>query len=381
MKTVIIENIITPFEIARFNMLGQSLGTDLLVLFQNQSEANRNWRMNAEDIKFQYKILPDIPVRIGASDLFTLHMNFTAFSELKKFAPDVVVTCGWDSLASYVSYLYCKRYGKKYVLWAGSTVNEPSWRRLISQPLVRLLVKNSDACIAYGTRAKKYLMLLGAAEDKIFIGWNSIDNSLFDARSAMTPDQKIKMKSKLGIKTSLIILYVGQFIKRKGIFDLIAAFSLMTKETRDVTLLMVGSGREESRLIKTCKKNGLSNVIFTGFIDYEQLPKYFAISDLFVLPSSEEVWGLVINEAMACGLPVITTNKVGASVDLVKDGVNGYVVQEQSCNELYSAIRRLVSDKTLRLKMGSASKLLINGFSIDRTAEGVKEAISYAARK
>lgn len=380
MKIVIIESVITPFEIARFNVINEKLGNDLLVLFQNQSEKIRNWRLNPGNMHFKYKVLPDIPIRMGTTDLFTLHLNYSTYSELIRIDPDAVISCGWDSLAAYLSYAYCKKYHKKYIVWAGSTINEPSWRRALSEPLVRFLVRNSDACIAYGTRAKDYLMNIGANEDKIFIGWNSIDNSYFEAKSRITDHEKDRLKAQLKINTRRVVLYVGQLIRRKGIHDLFDAFSLLKKQTADVTLLIVGSGKEEPALKKRVVEEGIPDVVFSGFIDYDQLPKYFGLSDVFVLPSSEEVWGLVINEAMACGLPVITTNKVGASVDLLKDGLNGFMIKDKAPLELCDAMRKVITDESLRIKMADSSRVIIRNFTMDDTAQGVKDAVSYAVQ-
>jgi glycosyltransferase involved in cell wall biosynthesis len=381
MKTIIIESIMTPFELARFNVINDKLDNNLFVFFQDQLDISRHWRLNTGNVRFQYKILPDIPIRMGRTDLFTLHLNYSTYSELMRIDPDVVISCGWDSLAAYLSYAYCKKYRKKYILWAGSTINEPSWRRALSRPLVRFLVGNSDACIAYGTRAKEYLMSIGTNEDKIFMGWNSIDNSHFEAKSRISDHEKDRLKAQLKINTRMVILYVGQLIERKGIHDLFDAFSLLKKQTTDVTLLIVGSGKEEPALKKRVLEEGIPDVVFSGYIDYDQLPKYFGLSDVFVLPSSEEVWGLVINEAMACGLPVITTNKVGASVDLVKDGVNGFVIKAKAPLELCDVMRKVVTDESLRLKMADSSRVIIRNLTMADTAQGVKRAVTFVLSK
>src|SRR3972149_2326633 len=375
MKTAIIENVITPYEIKRFNVINELMNGNLIVFFQNETDMNRNWRLDLSSLKFKYKILPDTPVRMKGKDIFTLHINYTALSELKKACPEVVISCGWDSLASYMAYIYCRRSHKKFILWSGSTINEPSWRRTVSKPLVKFLVKNSDSYIAYGTRAKEYLMDLGAREEKIFMGWNTVDNRYFEANSRITTEEREALRDRLGIKTRLVALYAGQLIERKGLYDLLSAFSRLKKEVDDVTLLIVGTGMEEDALKKRCLHENIKDVIFAGFVDYEQLPGYFGLSDLFVLPSKEEVWGLVINEAMACGLPVITTVKVGASADLVRDGVNGFVVRDGEPHELYNAMRKIVADSGLRQKMADASGQMIKNFGAEHTARGVKEAI------
>ncbi len=379
MKVVVFETIVTPYDISRFNLINDIIGNNFWVFFSNMSDINRNWIINMGSVKFRYKILPDLPIRIKGKDIFTFHINYTAFSELRKVCPDVVISCGWDSFTAYMSFIYCRMYRKKYILWAGSTINEPSWRRTVSLPLVKFLIRNSDSFIAYGTRAKEYLIHLGAKQDKIFIGWNTVDNSFFEANSKITAKEKDALKKKLGIKKRLVLLYVGQLIRRKGVYDLLEAYSLLKKETDDVALLIVGSGMEEKDLRRKCDQEGIKDVVFAGFLEYSQLPEYFGISDLFILPSYEEVWGLVINEAMACGLPVITTEKVGASADLVKDSINGFIVLEKDPQGLYRAIKKVVSDDDLRQKMAASSGRIIRDFGIEQTVGGIKEAISFAA--
>ncbi len=375
MKVAIIENVITPYEIKRFNVINDVLNDNLIVFFQNKTDMNRNWRLDLSSLKFKYKILPDTPVRLKGKDIFTLHINHTAYSELRNVSPDVVISCGWDSLASYMAYIYCRKNDKKYILWSGSTVNEPSWRRTVSKPLVKFLVGNSDSYVAYGTRAKEYLMDLGAEEGKIFMGWNTVDNAFFETKSRITTEERMALRDKLGIKTGFVALYAGQLIERKGIQDLLTAFTRLRREMDDVTLLIAGTGMEEEAMKKRCLHENIKDVIFAGFVDYEQLPGYFALSSLFILPSREEVWGLVINEAMACGLPVITTVKVGASADLVRDGVNGFVVRDREPDELYHAMKRVLADSGVRQKMADASGQIIKNFGAEHTARGVKEAI------
>lgn len=380
MKIAIIESVITPYEIKRFNLINDVLNNNLVIYFQNETDINRNWRIDLSNLKFKYKILPDIPVRIKSKDIFTLHINYTAFSELRKDFPDVVISCGWDSVAAYSAYIYCRKYRKKFILWSGSTIHESSWRRTVSKPIVKFLIRNSDSYIAYGTRAKEYLMTLGAKGERIFMGWNTVDNSFFEENSRLTHEEKESLKDKSGIETRYVVLYVGQLIERKGVHDLIGAFSKLKKEVNDVTLLMVGTGMEEDALKKRCIHENIRDVVFTGFVNYYELPKYFGISDLFVLPSHEEVWGLVINEALACGLPVITTDKVGASADLVTEGMNGFVVKDSNSNELYSAMGKLIQDSSLMHEMACSSKKIIKNYDIEHTAWGVKDAVFFAIR-
>ena len=116
---------------------------------------------------------------------------------------------------------------------------------------------------------------------------------------------------------------------------------------------------------------------FIDFVQKDALPQYYAIADVFVLPSTEEVWGLVINEAMACGLPVISTDKVGASIDLIKQGVNGYVIPASDVDRLFESLEMILSDSKLKSSMGKASEEIINDFTISHAAKRFVRAIDF----
>ena len=127
-----------------------------------------------------------------------------------------------------------------------------------------------------------------------------------------------------------------------------------------------------------CQSQKIPDVCFVNHVEMDEIPKFYGMADLFVLPSCRDTWGLVLNEAMACGLPVVTTRKVGASVDLVREDVNGYIVGEENPTELYMAIRKIAIDSSLQKKMGRESYRIIQRFAVDNEANGFLSAIEYA---
>jgi glycosyltransferase involved in cell wall biosynthesis len=261
-------------------------------------------------------------------------------------------------------------------LWSGSTINEPSLLRKISLPLVKFIIRHSDAFIAYGTRAKEYLEYLGASSEKVFIAYNTVDTDFFMQRCSQLKAPKSELKDKIGIKNKKVVLYVGQLIERKNVKTLIEAYSKL-KDKLDVALLIVGDGIQKNELKNLCIEDNINDVFFVGFKQREELPQYYAMSDLFVLPSLQEVWGLVLNEAMASGLPVITTNKVGASVDLIKDGENGYVVESGNTEQLYEVTKKILSDPELEERMGEKSKRIIEKrFTYENMVDGLRSALN-----
>ena len=375
-KVAVVTNIPTPYRIPLFEKIAEHLSVDLCVYFAAVSEKNRKWAVELSD-KFKYKILLGFSLRYRGKDLFSYHINLSIIQELLRNNYDVVIGGGYSSFATQISFFLCKIRKVPFILWSGGTVNEPSLLRKISLPLAKFAVRHSDAFIAYGTRAKEYLILLGASPERIFVAYNTVETDFFKQQSSKLKARKRELKNKIGIKNKITILYVGQLIEHKNVKTLIKAYSKLKSEF-DAALLIVGDGTQKNELKNLCMKENINDVFFVGHKQIEELPGYYAISDVFVLPSVQEVWGLVLNEAMSCGLPVIATNKVGASKDLVKDGVNGYVVADGDTEQLYLAIKRVLSNAE---NMGMKSeKMIQERFTIAHAVDGFISAINYAVK-
>lgn len=322
-------------------------------------------------------MLPKIELNFQGRDLFTYFVNPTFPFRLIREHYDVVISAGWLDFACQTAFFISKITGKPYIMWSESTIYEPSRLRSVSLPLVKLIVRHSDACIATGKRSKEYFIHLGADKKRIFTALYAVDINHFRQVSQLTKKEKFEMKRSLGIKTEKVILYVGQLIERKGVKYLVEAHNQLRKEYDNVSLLILGYGYQKRELKKLCQSHNIPDVYFVDHVEIGEMPKFYGIADLFVLPSRQDTWGLVLNEAMACGLPVITTNKVGASVDLVREGVNGYIVAEENPAELYMAIKKIVIDSSLWEKMGQESSMIIQQFDIDNEVNGFLSAIDY----
>ena len=156
-------------------------------------------------------------------------------------------------------------------------------------------------------------------------------------------------------------------------FYLLKAFQEVKREVKDAALLIVGSGELEKELRKYVNDNHIEDVIFYGFLQKEDLPKIYAVADVFVFPTLGDIWGLVINEAMSAGLPIITTSSAGASADLIKD--NGFVVPPGDVTGLRDKIMEIFRTEGLGKLMGKRSLEIINTFTIKESAKGFIEAI------
>jgi len=190
-----------------------------------------------------------------------------------------------------------------------------------------------------------------------------------------------KLKEKIGHKK--LVLYFGRLVRYKGASYLIRAFAKLLKEDSDVFLIIAGEGPEKERLKKMCNDLKLKNIWFTGYVKPEDKPMLFLACDIFVHPATyekpektPEEWGLVVNEAMSVGKPVIVTTAVGAK-EMVKRGVNGFIVPPGDVDALYRAIKVLLENDELRTKMGKMSKEIIKSYTPEVTMKKYDEAITY----
>ena len=210
----------------------------------------------------------------------------------------------------------------------------------------------------------EFLKNYGASEEKIFrYPFSSMQNSDI-LPEPLSAEEKQTLRKKLGITKEKAVLAVGQFIKRKGFDILIKAAERLSDNTG--VYFVGGNPIEEYIALK--EKLKLDNVHFVGFKSKEELKEYYKAADVFVLPTREDVWGLVINESMACGLPVITTDRCIAGLELVKNGNNGYIVPVDDVSELAEKINQTLADDDECKKMGQNSISVIKDYTIENMA-------------
>jgi len=346
------------------------------------SEKKRGWKTKVYQ-GFNYKILPDLAIGFqnkATQESFSFHTNPTLAFALLKRPYDVMIIGGFASLSSYIAFLVSKIKRKPVILWIGNTLqDEPSTLRKIAMPIIKLLMKFSNAFVVYGTRSKDYVTSFGIPRERVFTAINVGNVEFFKAESERLKGQKGVIKGELDIKSNKVILYIGQFIKRKGVKYLLDAFSKLKGEEKDTGLVLIGDGPQREELMQ--KGHGVKDIHFIDAIQPESLPSYYVIADVFILPSLYERFGIVVSEAMASGLPIIATEKSGASADLIRDGVNGYVVKDRDVDGLYAALRKILKDPQLSRRMGgNSSRMIENEFNLDKTTQGLIEAIKYVTR-
>lgn len=375
MKVILIQGLLAPYRYPIFEELGATPDWQFEVWFMGKKVKNRIWHEG--DIRgyhFKYRFLPGVVLNFSHNDLNPFWINHTILNDIKKAKPHIIIMMGWDSLTSFLVHLYCRILGIKFILFADSTSHEQSWRRTLTRPVVSWHVKNADALIAGGSRSQIYLENLGGDKAKIIISYNTIDIEKYEEQVHMMQPYKQQITKELGLANKHIIFYYGQFIRRKGVDILLDAYSQLKQTHPKASLLLIGDGPYRTQLIEIITSNKLQDVVMLPNPGDEQIAAYYAIANIFVLPSREDVWGLVVNEAMAASLPVIVSDQAGCAPDLVEKGINGYIFPSGDSANLVGKIANILDNTELQKSMSQESHHKIQALSPHLMANKYKEA-------
>ncbi len=372
-KVLILTEIIAPYRIPVFNALAQRSEIDLQVVFLSENDPTlRQWRVYKDEIKFQYDVLPSWRRRVGGHNVL---INRDVHSTLNRVKPDVVLCGGYNYLASWVAVGWARSHRVPLLLWSESTAFDRRRSYRLVEFLKMRFLKSCQAFVVPGESSANYLKGLGIAEQRIFTVPNAVDVSLFSCKAEAARRDESEVRASLGVPLRYF-LYVGRLVKAKGVFELVEAYGQLNAEFRSkVGLVFVGDGADQRELAEKALKVAPGTIQFLGFVHREQLPQIYALSDALVFPTHSDPWGLVVNEAMACSLPVITTSVAGCAVDLVQDHWNGFVVPAGDASRLATAMAILADNSELRKKMGSGSRERIELYTPDAWAEGMVQAV------
>jgi len=225
------------------------------------------------------------------------------------------------------------------------------------------------ACLAIGRHNAAFYRAHGVPESRIFLAPYAVDNGFFQSHAARLSD-RVALKRELGLPEAPLVLFSGKLSPVKRPLDLLRAFEQVVRR-RPAALAFVGDGPLDAEIRAYVAARGVPGVHLLGFRNQSELPRCYAAADVFVLPSAFEPWGLVVNEAMCFGLPVVVSDKVGAGGDLVQDGVNGFITPARDITVLAQRLDDLLADGERRRRMGEASQRIVSAWSHDDAARGL----------
>jgi 1,2-diacylglycerol 3-alpha-glucosyltransferase len=301
--------------------------------------------------------------------------------------PDVVAIPGWSGAGAFAALDWCSRTGTPAILMSESTRHDQprvSWREKIKRRVVNVY----STALVGGQRHVEYLIALGMPRERIFRGYDVVDNAYFAQGAKEVESRKAKVEKEYELPKNYF-LASARFIKKKNLFRLLKAYSEYRKQTKVKSrkekveiwdLVLLGDGPLKSDLRHLISDLGLQNyVLLPGFKQYDELPAYYGLAQAFVHASTTEQWGLVVNEAMASGLPVIVSNRCGCVPELVHENVNGFTFDPYNEEDLTSRLLAMSSMRQEELaKFGKASSEIIAEHDVDRFAQGLKNAAELA---
>lgn len=249
-------------------------------------------------------------------------------------------------------------------------------KRRIRAALMPLLYRQCAQMLAIGSRNADHYRALGISDDRISLVPYSVDNTRFAASAAAA--DRAGVRARHGIdQGAMVILYASKLTVRKRICDLVEAVANLRDRGQAAHLLIVGSGEEQARAEALAASRGIADAChFVGFVNQAGLPEYYAASDIFVLPSENENWGLIVNEVMAAGLPVVLSREIGCVADLLREGENGAVFEAGDVAGLTDALAPMVADPELTRRMGDASRAIIAQWGYAQCLAGIRQAIA-----
>jgi len=379
MRVSILVKVLAPYAVPRFRAI-HSLGVfDMEVLALGRTEIIREWMVPEEVVDFPYvEAIRDQCV----DDISPRRLRGALLTYLRDRDPDVVVVAGYGDRILRAGVLWALRRKKVTVLVSASTaLDKPRfWPK---EWVKSLLVRQYDAAFVAGERQAHYLRALQVPPERIWKGCDVVDNEWFSRRTDEERRRKVEV-SRLSELPRRFFLYVGRFAPEKNLIRLLEAYGRYRVVCADQPwgLVFVGSGPQGQAIEEYVRKSRLPDVVFAGFRQIDELPAFYALASCLVLPSLSEPWGLVVNEAMASGLPVLVSERCGCVPELVHPGLNGYIFNPLDVGALARLMAMMASGRVDVKSMGEESRRIIQLYSPETWARNLADCIQQTiARK
>jgi 1,2-diacylglycerol 3-alpha-glucosyltransferase len=366
---VIIIDRISPYHHARTISLLKSCKPTVIQLYKNDSVYSWD-KLDTEDL---YPV-----ISLFENDNVPFHsMNHRLVDALNKAKPEVVMIPGWFSPSSLLAISWSLNNYIPCILMSDSTIGDQQrvfYKEWVKSKIISLF----SAALVAGKRNFEYVSLLGMRPDFIFTGYDVVDNNYFRKNSNLVRRREKIFRSDYKLPQNYF-LASGRFVKKKNFLRLLKAYKLYLDQidTNPWHLVLLGDGEQKfeiNRIISELKIKKFVHLV--GFKQYKELPVYYGLAKAFILPSISEQWGLVVNEAMASGLPVIVSEKCGCVDDLVQDGLNGFVFDPYNIQDLANIMAHMASQSFDLLKFEKASKVVVSSISTEKYYKSVLAAIN-----
>ena len=297
---------------------------------------------------------------------------------LRRREYDAVMVNGWHYKSAWQAIRACWKSGVKVMVRSDSHLYTPRglFTRIAKAAVYPRFIPRFDACLAVGTWSREYLLRYGAKPERVFFVPHAVDNDFFRSGAERVKPMRSELRKKWGLDGEAIVFaFSGKFIEKKRPMDFWRAIHLAARRSSRLQGLMVGDGPLRTACQEFVQNHG-APVRFAGFLNQSQIPSAYVACDALVLPSDGgETWGLVVNEAMACGRPAIVSDRVGCGPDLIVAGKTGSVFPMGNVEALASQMVQMADDPTRLAEMGANASRMIRNYSAPIAADNVVQCL------
>lgn len=377
-KLIIVQQKQTQFDAPLYEYIGRYTGLSLLVYYTSGSIASRPIDAEIDRAPEWDNLKSCIYHRrdLGAGELADAA---GIAHEISESHPALVILCGYFPLFHLKLAWHLKKRAIRIGLRSDNTLRHSNFngaKGLIKRLTLPTLLDLYDTWHPVGTLANQYLHKTAKTSKPTYLFPYNVDNSWFERESSKYGNQVDSIRASMGISSDdFVVLGVLKWNDREDPLTLINAFALLLKNQSSAKLVLIGDGPLRDDIYSKAKTLHAS-VVLPGYVPYSELPKYYSISDVFAHPAPGEPWGVSVNEAMACGVPVIAAEGVGSGADLIVEGETGFVFPDGNSGNLCHKLVSLGNDKKLLKKMGGAAKLKISQWSYEQTCKEFLKALA-----
>lgn len=352
-KVVLIANIPAPYREKIHELVSKSFNGNYSVIYCAEREENRQWNIQYGAYRKYF---------LSKTNKNAIHNNVNVFKILKKENPDVIIIMGFFPTMLY-AFFWSVLKSKKLIVFTDGTLTSEHGLSFIHRMVRKLVFSKTKAFIGTANGSASLYASYGIDSKLFFRTYLCANNTLFYT----IPLEKKKYD----------IMFSGQFIERKMPFFFIEIAELLKSKKKDLKVLIIGDGILKEGILKRLNEVGI-DYDYPGFIGQEHLQKYYALSKIFLFPTLNDPWGVVANEAMAAGVPVVTCANAGVANDLVLHDKNGYVLPLKKLVWM-KKIEEILNDPVKYDMLSSNAKKHVNNYNYKNAAQGIVDAVCYVS--
>tara|TARA_X000000368_G_scaffold392767_1_gene357837 strand:- start:17063 stop:18292 length:1230 start_codon:yes stop_codon:yes gene_type:complete len=369
-KIAFLNDTMGPYHYARLKA-ANILSKCTFIEFSSVDHTNY-WDTSSEHIQNKEILFTDEPITKKSKQEISKRLN----NVLDTLKADVVLISGWDATASLIALKWCIKNNTPSIILSESQKHDFK-RSFIKEIVKRLLLKLFDSAFVGGKNQIRYLSELGFNKQKIYPGCDLVDNDYFMKNSSIGHELRSHYRDKYKLPKKFFFTSC-RFIEKKNLKFLISSFAKFQKDQSSWNLVIAGDGPMKKELMSLTEELNIANkVFFPGYIQYDEIPIFYGLSSCFILPSITEQWGLVINESLASGKPVIVSNRCGSAPNLVEGKDVGYTFDPYDESDLISKMNLISSEGKLEY-FSKNTKNVISSFDNEHYSLNLNNAASIA---